>query len=381
MAARRALPLLALACSGWTAEGEGFPASGLPRGGPGTGRPKLVLMEPPAWAPEDSLMEASEASEREGSDGHEGQSFLSDSNAELVALCEGVQIHTRAEHDDEYDAFFAYEKSTAESDGYKKEEAPVAGHVLPDETHLLTREDLELLRRAVCRKLESFRRMLIRDIDAQWFKSQKDLKHVNEAAEDNIDALYCKAHEKLDPIKKEQQRDKVVTQNEVSGACCCESKESAGLIAECYWNTRYDYDVHNSRETDLCALRAVQLEPFRLVAQEFRLGLNGTGKPSEVKANDVIQLVDKCVDDADWRTYAGANVEKEVDCGPKSWRKACEEPGPKFILRDLAVEEAEYLKNEKDNPWVLSTPATDAAGKGGGGSSSSGGSSVHGYFG
>lgn len=81
-------------------------------------------MEPPAWAPEDSLMEASEASEREGSDGHEGQSFLSDSNAELVALCEGVQIHTRAEHDDEYDAFFAYEKSTAESDGYKKRGGP-----------------------------------------------------------------------------------------------------------------------------------------------------------------------------------------------------------------------------------------------------------------
>jgi len=266
-----------------------------------------------------------------------------------------VELHTRKDGDDDFDEWFAVQKGSPQATN----PPPLSGNrVRPDETsHLITKADVELFRRAVCRKLKSFQLMLEKDIDAQYFKSEKDLKHVKEAASDNIDALYCKAREKLDPLQKEQQRDRIITQHDMSGVCCCQSRQSSGLISECDWSTRAQTEVSHARETNLCALQpGMNLEPYRQVVHNFR-----SGKDDEVQANDIMQLVDKCIADADWREYMGMNKnelgkeDEEEESGPKDWKKKCQKPDPgvEFLLKDMKKEEEEYLKG---NTWRGITP-------------------------
>lgn len=274
-----------------------------------------------------------------------------------MAACQEVKKHEKMDGDAEFDAWF--QQGTEES----KLDPPTSGQVVhPAEvSHLITKKDLELFRRAVCRKLEGFYHYIDKDEEDQGGKSSKDLKYVKEQADANHDALLCKAHEKLYPMRDEQQREKVQNMHDVSGACCCSTVLSAGTV-DCSWVPRYKIPFLHSRETNLC-----HLQPSNAGAESFHTtSLDMPGKDDEASIQDSLSLVDKCwKDDADWKEYktgiqSGSDEEEEeekkeepsdnTDEGDEEddqksakSEKECKDPKTAALIKKMNKEEQDFL--------------------------------------
>lgn len=250
---------------------------------------------------------------------------------ELEQLCEGVELHLTINDDAEWDEWFQ-EVDDDEADLESNPPEPL-NLVRPTETsHIITKYHLELARREVCRALENFRKKMTANIMAQGSKSEQDLDHVDVAAQDNHDGLYCFARDRMDPISKELNRDRMVALHGISGECCCEHKENNGLVQECEWLMRSKVDIEHSRDTDYCAIKSDRLEPYRANAHSFEWL-----ERRDTHAVDLLDLVDRCLLDGDWADFQ--KEERYVVSKSLEYDHVCSKRGPKAEVKRQVAEE------------------------------------------